>query len=138
MQFKNPETMHSPLAAYSHQAKVSGKADWLVLSGQVGMAKTGEIPEGAMEQLKLALGNIEQNLQAAGMDREHLVKLVFYFVGEHSAAERRAIMTAYFGGHKPCMTVLFVAGLVNPALKVEIDAWACSGELSGVTAVTAT
>jgi hypothetical protein len=28
------------------------------------------------------------------------------------------------GAHHPCMTLLYVAGLASPALRVEIDAWA--------------
>lgn len=126
MILRNPEAIHQPLAAYSHQAEVAPNAKWLVLSGQVGMGKNGVIPEDAVEQTGIALDNILLNLKAAGMDRKNLVKLVCYFVGSHDTGARRELMDSKLGGHQPCMTVLYVAGLANPSLKVEIDAWACS------------
>ena len=126
MIFRNPDSVHKPLAAYSHQAEVGPGAKWLVLSGQVGMDKNGAIPEDAVEQTGLALDNILLNLKAAGMDKSNLTKLVCYFVGPHDANARRALMDSKLGDHQPCMTVLYVAALANPSLKVEIDAWACS------------
>ena len=126
MMFKNPASVHSPLAAYSHQAQVGSSANWLVLSGQVGMDKAGCIPEDVIGQTEIALDNILLNLQEAGMGKENLVKLIFYFVGPHDAGQRRDIVAKKLGEAHPCMTVLFVAGLASPSLKVEIDAWACS------------
>lgn len=126
MIFKNPDSIHRPLAAYSHQAQVGPQAKWLVLSGQVGMDQGGAIPEDAVEQTGIALDNILLNLKEAGMDKSNLVKLVCYFVGPHDAAARRELMNSKLGEHQPCMTVLYVAGLASPSLKVEIDAWACS------------
>ena len=124
--FRNPDNIHSPLASYSHQAEVSGSARWLVLSAQVGMTKDGHIPEDVFDQTNIAFDNIVANLKAADMDIKNLVKLVFYFVGEHNIAQRRAVIKEMLEGHLPCTTVIFVAGLASPALKIEIDAWACS------------
>ena len=125
MIFRNPETVHRPLAAYSHQAEVPVDAKWLVLSAQIGMDKAGHLPEDVYAQVELALDNVLKNLEAAGMGKENLVKLAFYFVGEHDIARRREIVRTWLDGHQPCMTILFVAGLATPALKIEIDAWAC-------------
>lgn len=126
MVFRNPDTVHEPLASYSHQAEVDENARWLILSGQVGMDQEGNIPNDAMEQMNIALANILSNLSAANMNQKNIVKLVFYFVGTHESEQRKHILSGFFGKHKPCMTVLYVAGLANPSLKVEIDAWACS------------
>ncbi len=125
MTFRNPATIHKPLAAYKHQVEISPGAHWLVMSGQVGMSKNGVIPEDTIEQMKIALDNIRLNLEASDMKTENLVKLVFYFVGSHEAEHRRNAISDFFGEHQPCMTVIYVAGLANPSLKVEIDAWAC-------------
>lgn len=125
MILRNPAAVHKPLAAYSHQAEIGPEASWLVMSGQVGMNQDGSVPEDTMEQMKTALDNVAFNLAAANMEKENLVKLVFYFVGSHDAEKRRRVISDYFGEHRPCTTVIYVAGLANPALKVEIDAWAC-------------
>jgi enamine deaminase RidA (YjgF/YER057c/UK114 family) len=126
MEFRDPATIHNPLGAYSHQAEVSGNAKWLVLSGQLGMDKSGYIPEDIIGQLEIALDNVLLNLEAAGMNKENLVKLVFYFVGSIDATQRRSLVSSKLGEHKPCITVLHISGLATEALKVEIDAWACS------------
>ena len=126
MVFSNPATIHKPLSTYSHQVEVSGSAKWLVMSGQVGMDKNGNIPENVIEQLEIALDNIISNLEAAGMSRENLVKLTFYFVGPLDTAQRRGAVSAKMGGHEPCMTTMYVSGLANDAYKVEVDALACS------------
>jgi enamine deaminase RidA (YjgF/YER057c/UK114 family) len=124
-QFRNPKTIHPPLAAYSHQIEVTQAKRWLVLSGQVGMRADGSLPEDPIEQFKVALDNIHQNLQAAGLEIGDVVKLTVYLAGEMDSAKRREALAEWLGGHAPCSTLLYVAGLATPNIKVEIDAWAC-------------
>ena len=126
MVFRNPDKIHGPLASYSHQAEVEGSAKWLVMSGQLGMDKHGHIPGNVIDQLEIALDNVLLNLEAAGMNKTNLVKLIFYFVDLHDATKRRDIISQKLGEHHPCMTVMYISGLANEAFKVEIDAWACS------------
>ena len=126
MTFRNPSTLHNPLASYSHQAEVSSKATWLVLSAQIGMDKGGYVPEDIYSQIEIAFDNIVLNLEAAEMKIENLIKLAFYFVDSHDVEYRRNIISEKLAGHQPCMTVMYVAGLANKSLKVEIEAWACS------------
>jgi len=125
MKYQNPETVHAPLGAYSHQIEVMAPRRWLVLSGQIGMRPDGSLPNDPLEQFELALDNIRKNLQAAGMEIENLVKLTFYLAGDMDTARRRGISAEWLGNHKPCSTLIYVAGLATPDIKVEIDAWAC-------------
>jgi len=125
MIFRNPTTVHNPLASYSHQAEVNNKEKWLVMSAQIGMDKEEFIPTDVLSQIEIAFDNIALNLEAAEMEIKDLVKLILYFVGEHDVEQRRSLISARLGEHQPCMTVIYVAGLASPALKVEIDAWAC-------------
>ncbi|MCL2840371.1 MAG: RidA family protein [Defluviitaleaceae bacterium] len=125
MIFRNPDTIHAPLAGYSHQAEISGDAKWLIMSAQIGMDKNKTIPDDVYSQIELAFDNIALNLKASGMEIKNLAKLVFYFVGSHDIEKRRNLISKRLGVHQPCMTVIYVAGLASPALKVEIDAWAC-------------
>jgi enamine deaminase RidA (YjgF/YER057c/UK114 family) len=123
-QFRNPETVHPPLAAYAHQVEVGPNERLLVMSGQVGMHPNGTLPADPVDQLDAALENVERNLAAAGLAVGDLVKLTIYVVGEMDAARRRAVVAARLGQHQPCMTLVFVAGLAAPAYAVEVDAWA--------------
>lgn len=122
---RNPETIHPPVAPYTHQIETTGPQRWLTLSGQVGMEADGTIPESPMEQLELALENVKRNVEAADMAVEDITKLVFYLVGEFDAESRKRIMGQFLGDHLPCMTMIYVVALASPAFKVEVDAWAC-------------
>ena len=65
-EFRNPEAIHKPLGAYSHQVEIKGSERMLILSGQVGMKQDGSVPEDPLEQIQVALDNIFHNLRAAG------------------------------------------------------------------------
>ncbi|MFG1608858.1 RidA family protein [Actinoplanes sp. NPDC049265] len=121
---RNPETVHAPLADYSHQVEVPSGGRWLVLSGQIGMAADRAVPADPVDQLRQALDNVAANLAAAGMAVSDLVKLTYYLVGDLDPAARRQVVGSWLGGHRPGSTVLYVSGLATPELRVEIDAWA--------------
>jgi enamine deaminase RidA (YjgF/YER057c/UK114 family) len=121
---RNPLTVHAPLAAYAHQIELRGDERLLVLSGQVGITPDGELPEDAGQQLGVALDNVLRNLDEASMGVDHLVKLTFYYVERIEPARRAQILETRLRGRTPCMTLLYVAGLASPKLKVEVDAWA--------------
>jgi 2-iminobutanoate/2-iminopropanoate deaminase len=123
---RNPQEVHAPVAAYTHQIEAGPGGRWLVLSGQIGMRLDGTVPEPAVEQIAVALQNLGHNLSAAGMDIANLVKVSVYLVGEIDSTARRAAFAEFFGPHAPCMTLMYVSGLASPALRVEIDAMAWS------------
>ncbi len=58
------------------------------------------------------------------MDVEDLVKLTLYLVGQMDTRRRREVINAKLSGNKPCMTLVYVAGLASPEYHVELDAWA--------------
>ncbi|WP_320938998.1 RidA family protein [Lysinibacillus capsici] len=122
---RNPQNIHPPVAPYVHQIEVTGPQRWLTLSGQIGMITDGSIPEDALAQLKIALENIKRNLDSADMEVQDITKLVFYLVGDMDAIQRKEIISDFLGEHLPCTTLMYVVALATPALKVEIDAWAC-------------
>ncbi len=121
---RNPPDVYPPLAAYTHQIEISGDERLLVLSGQVGIDTEGNIPDDPIAQLELALENVQRNLAAAGMEWGDVVKLTLYFAGDLHMDQWRRVMAERLGDHRPCMTLLFVASLATPALRVELDAWA--------------
>jgi 2-iminobutanoate/2-iminopropanoate deaminase len=123
-QARNPDGIHAPLGAYVHQIELAADERLLVLSGQVGMTPDGHVPDDPVTQVDVALTNLEVNLRAAGMDVADLVKVTFYLVGEVDLDAWRQVVAAHLGDHRPAMTLLFVARLATPALRLEVDAWA--------------
>jgi 2-iminobutanoate/2-iminopropanoate deaminase len=121
---RNPEPIHAPLGRYVHQIEVSGESRMLFLSGQLGMAPDGSVPDDPVAQLGLAIQNILHNLEAAGFDPTDLVKMTTYVVGDMDPAGRRAELDRLLGDHVPTSTLVFVAALARPEFKVEVDAWA--------------
>jgi enamine deaminase RidA (YjgF/YER057c/UK114 family) len=122
---RDPETIHPPLGAYSHQVEVPAGARLLVMAGQVGRTVDGRVPEDPIEQAEVALDNVRHNLEAAGMGVGDVVKLTWYVVGQMDAQRRRELLTAWLGDHRPASTLVYVAALAAPEYRVEIDAWAC-------------
>ena len=121
---RNPDSVHPPAGPYSHQVELPPGGRHLVLSGQIGMHPDGSVPPTAAEQLEAALSNVVRNLEAAGMSAADLTKITFLLVDEIDPPTRSAIIEKVLGEHRPAMTLVYVAGLAAPPLKVEVDAWA--------------
>ncbi len=124
--YRNPKSVHPPLAAYSHQIELDDSERLLVLSGQVGMRQDGTIPDDPLEQLRVTLDNIRLNLEAANMTLNDIVKLTIYVVDQADPDQRRKILSDFFPDIDPCMTLVYVSALATPDLKVEIDTLASS------------
>ncbi|MGE5250215.1 MAG: RidA family protein [Bacteroidota bacterium] len=127
-EFRNPLDVHPPLAGYTHQVEITGPERLLIISGQVGRTVEGQVPADPVQQLEIACANLIRNLRAAQMDAPDIVKINLYLVGRMDAEKRRQVLVSWLGGHKPCMTLVYVAGLAAPQYKVELEAWAAKPE----------
>jgi 2-iminobutanoate/2-iminopropanoate deaminase len=123
-QRRNPETVHPPIGAYSHQVEAGGGGRWLAIAGQVGRTVDGKVPEDPIEQVRIALENVRRNLEAAGMGVADVVKLNWYLVGQVDMARRRDALAAWLGANAPASTLVYVAALAAPEYRVEVEAWA--------------
>ena len=117
----NPETVAAPLSAYSHAIEVPPQARWLVVSGQVGIAADGSMPEDAAGQSEVVWNNIQRILEHAGMDIGDIVKMTAYLVDPADLAAYAAARTRFLGEHRPTSTLVYVAGLVGAGMKVEVE-----------------
>lgn len=123
--FTNPDTVHEPIGKYHHSVSVPRNSEWLVISGQVGRDRDGNVPAGVKEQSELAFRNVLACLEAGGMSKADLVKFTVYltdarFVGDYRAARSNVIGDDIL----PASTLVIVAGLAAPEMLVEIEAWA--------------
>jgi enamine deaminase RidA (YjgF/YER057c/UK114 family) len=114
-----PDAYH-PVAAYTQVIEVSGAARTLYISGQIGLRMDGTIPDDVVEQSRLTWQNLEAQLKAAGMTLDNLVKVTTILPNQGDVAAAREARSKALGARKPAST-LIVAGLANPAWKIEVE-----------------
>jgi len=113
---------------YSNAVSARGRV--IALAGQVGWnPRTLAIEsDDFVEQVRQALRNVVDVLRAAQASPSEVVRITWYITNREEYASRLAdIGHAYrevFGAHYPAMTLVVVAGLLEPRAKVEIEATA--------------
>ena len=111
----------APAGKYTQAVEMTGATRTLYVSGQVGVAADGRVPEDAETQSLLAWRNLQAQLRAAGMGIENLVKITTIVRDQADIAAVRAGRAAVLGTHRPAST-LIIGGLSDPAWKVEVEA----------------
>ena len=117
----NPPSVRAP-TGYTHAVQLTGDYRRLIISGQVGMAQDGTVPNTADGQIAQALANLRAILTANGLAIENIVKTTAFLTDREHLATYRQARAAMFGDHAPASTLLFVAGLADPRWVVEIEA----------------
>lgn len=110
-----------PVSHYCHVTK-AGNLIWV--SGTVGIAPDGSVPDDVVAQFEICIANLEACLKAVGAGAEHVVKVVVYLTDVADRAKINPTRQRYFGAHRPASTLVEVSALVLPDLKVEIEAQA--------------
>jgi enamine deaminase RidA (YjgF/YER057c/UK114 family) len=126
MQVVQPQGWAAP-KGYANGVVATGRQ--LFIAGQIGWNAQGRFEtDDFVAQVEQALKNIVEVLRAAGGQPEHIVRLNWYITDKAEYVEnQRAIGEAYrrvIGRNFPAMTLLVVAGLLEPRAKVEIEATA--------------
>jgi len=108
---------------------IAAEGRQVFISGQIGWdAEQRIVSDDFAQQVRQALANIAAVLAAAGAKPEHLVRLTWFVTSrdEYNAAlvEIGAAYRELIGRHFPAMSVVVVAGLLEPRAKVEIEATA--------------
>jgi 2-iminobutanoate/2-iminopropanoate deaminase len=117
----NPPSVRAP-TGYTHGMSITGEQRRLIVSGQVGVAPDGSVPNTGEGQIAQAFANLRAVLEANGMTVTNLVKTTVFLTERSLLAPFRAARDSVYGGHAPCSTLLFVAGLADPRFMVEIEA----------------
>ena len=119
-----PKGYANGIAAQGRQVFVAGQIGW--------NAQAQFESDDFVAQVEQALKNVVDILAAAGGEPRHLVRLNWYVTDKAEyAARQREIGEAYrrtIGRHFPAMTLLVVAGLLEPRAKVEIEGTAVIAE----------
>ena len=112
----------------SHYCHVVRAGDHVWLSGMVGMTADGDIPEDTVAQFEIAMATIDNCLRAAGGRPDQIVKVQVFMTDITERAAINPIRQNYFGEHRPASTLVEVSALVDPRMKVEIEAVAYLGD----------
>ena len=123
----NPEALGAP-RGFSHGVSVPA-GQLLFVAGQIAVDKDNRIvSDDIVEQFDRALANVVVVLNAAGGKPEHVARLVIYVTDKVEYRERRKeigqVYRRHMGKHFPAMVLVQVAGLLEDAAKVEIEATA--------------
>jgi len=122
-----PRELGQPLGLYSHGMEANGL---VVVAGQVGVRPDGDVAGGdAASQTRQALANVAAVLEAAGCSMRDVIRLQTFLTSADDIAAfmqaRQEVFPRYFpDGAYPPNTLLVVARLVRPELRVEIEAMA--------------
>jgi enamine deaminase RidA (YjgF/YER057c/UK114 family) len=117
----------APPKGYANGVVATGRQ--LFIAGQIGWNAQGQFEsDDFVVQVEQALKNIVDVLEAAGGKPSDLVRVNWYVTDKTEyVARQREIGEAYrkiIGRNFPAMTLLVVAGLLEPRAKVEIEATA--------------
>ena len=111
---------------YSNGMIAKGRV--VVTAGLVGWDVMGNFPDSFAGQARQLFNNMLAVLAEGGAGPEHIVRLTWYVVDlDEYRAGLRDLGRAYreiIGAHYPAMAVVQVAGLVEKAAKIEIEAMA--------------
>ena len=94
----------------------------IFVSGMTGRDLENRIPEGMYAQSKLLFSKMRALVEEAGGKMDDLVQINVFVTEMETLEEFWRARREFFTGDFPCSTLVQVAGLANPALKIEVNA----------------
>jgi 2-iminobutanoate/2-iminopropanoate deaminase len=109
-------------------APVRRVGDWVITSGQVGMAtdengRAALVPGGTLDELRQALQNVADVLAVEGATLPDVVKTTLYLLDMEEFAAVNEVWVECFTDNRPTRSAVAVAALPVGA-RVEVEAWA--------------
>lgn len=112
--------MTKPLGPYSPVVRAG---DFVIVSGQVGMADGKVVDGGVVGQTRQVMANVAHQLATVGATLDDVVKTTCFLTDmENFTAFNDAYVEA-LGNHRPARSTVGVASLPG-GLVVEVEAWA--------------
>ncbi len=116
--------MTTPVGPYT---PVVRSGDWIICSGQVGIADGKLVDGGVRGQLQQAMANLSSLLESQGAGLADVVKTTVFLVDMDDYGVMNDVYVQAFEatapGHRPARSAVAVAALPIGA-QVEIEAWA--------------
>ena len=98
-----------------------GDGCWVAGTTDAGADGRSAHPDDAAAQARAAFEIAITALEAAGFDREDVVRTRMYVVRAGDAAAVATVNGELFGTIRPASTLVQVAGLIDPTLLVEVE-----------------
>ena len=125
--FDDPAGVAPPQGAYSHSVEVPAGAGLVFVSGQLPAGLDGMAPATLAEQADQAFANLVAVLAGRGVGPNAIIKLTTFLTEADAARVTSQARAKHLGSHRPASTVIRVAGLMDPAWKIEVEAVALAG-----------
>jgi len=107
---------------FSHYCHVVRADRHVWVSGAVGAKADGSVPATTVEQFRIALDSVDACLRHAGAKASQVVKVTIFMTDVSERPLINPLRIEYFGEHRPASTLVEVSKLVDPRLRVEIEA----------------
>jgi 2-iminobutanoate/2-iminopropanoate deaminase len=115
------DRLSEPLSHYTDAVRWG---DMLFVSGVAPLDREGRLVGGdsAAAQTRQIFENMKLILDAAGATFRDVLRVTVYLTDVNDRTEINPIRKEYFGDVRPASTLIEVAGLAVPGMKVEIEA----------------
>ena len=114
-------TAPKPLGPYTPVVRAG---DWIIVSGQLGLADGALVAGGVSAQTTQAVANLKSQLATVGAELSDIVKTLCFLTDMDTFATFNEAYIAGFGDHRPARSTVGVASLPAAGAGVEIEAWA--------------
>jgi 2-iminobutanoate/2-iminopropanoate deaminase len=109
-------------------APVRRAGDWVITSGQIGMAtdedgRAALVPGGTLAELRQAIRNVTEVLATEGATLADVVKTTLYLIDMGEFAAVNEVWVESFTENRPTRSAVAVAALPVGA-RIEVEAWA--------------
>jgi enamine deaminase RidA (YjgF/YER057c/UK114 family) len=118
----------SPFERQSGYSRAVVQGDWCFVAGTTGPdADTCAMPDDVVAQARNAFAIIEAALGEAGFALGDVVRATYYITDAAFHDRISPVLGEKFGDIRPAATMVVVAGLIRPDMKVEIEVTAFRG-----------
>lgn len=112
----------SPFEKAAGYSRAVVQGGFVFVAGTTGYNyETMHLPETVEDQARNALTTIAEILAEAGSSMEDVVRVTYYLTDAADGAKVLPIVGEAFGDIRPAATLLVVAGLLEPEMKIEIE-----------------
>jgi enamine deaminase RidA (YjgF/YER057c/UK114 family) len=116
-----PASIRPPFAQYSHGILIPAGAQFLVTSGQLGVAADDSVPDDVEAQAVLCFENIRAILEKGGMSFADVVRFTAFVTDRAYFPVYGAVRSRYVSGDGFASTLVVVAGFTRPEFKIEVE-----------------
>jgi enamine deaminase RidA (YjgF/YER057c/UK114 family) len=118
----------SPFEEHAGYSRAVVQGDWCFVAGTTGPDReTRAMPDDVCDQTRNAFAIIEAALDEAGFALADTVRVTYYITDIAYYDRIVPILGERFGHIRPAATMVVVAGLIRPEMKVEIEVTAFKG-----------